>query len=249
VTLREEISNYYLNNAQISNPNIFVTADATFSIEPPIYNRDSYRQKLLEFFEGSSGDVLIGITVLGVPYFLNRRKNTLLKKYVKSLATSIDLMITRVNANIIFIPQVYSQTEIAMMHLIRRLVKNKTRVVIIEEDLSPEGVMEIIGCMDLLIGTRMHSDIFALIMGVPVIAIAYEHKTHGIMRMLGLGDWVIDIENINEDILVSKTEELYNSRFEIRKNILEAVRSARAKSLLNAKIVRSWYESVLKDQK
>jgi colanic acid/amylovoran biosynthesis protein len=249
VTLREEISNYYLNNAQISNPNIFVTADATFSIEPPIYNRDSYRQKLLEFFEGSSGDVLIGITVLGVPYFLNRRKNTLLKKYVKSLATSIDLMITRVNANIIFIPQVYSQTEIAMMHLIRRLVKNKTRVVIIEEDLSPEGVMEIIGCMDLLIGTRMHSNIFALIMGVPVIAIAYEHKTHGIMRMLGLGDWVIDIENINEDMLVSKIEELYNSRFEIRKNILEAVRRARAKSLLNAKIVRSWYESVLKDQK
>jgi colanic acid/amylovoran biosynthesis protein len=86
-------------------------------------------------------------------------------------------------------------------------------------------------------------------MGVPVIAIAYEHKTHGIMRMLGLGDWVIDIEDVDKDVLASRIEELYNSRFEIRKNILEAVRRARAKSLLNAKIVRSWYESVLKDQK
>lgn len=247
IIIREEISKYYLSEANINKPKIFITADASFSIEPPSYNKALYRQKLLKSFQGEAGDVLIGVTVLG-EYFLNRKRRNLLKKYAISFAVSIDCMINKLNGNIIFVPQVWSRSEIMMMHTIMRLVKNKSRVLIINEDLSPEEIMKIIGCMDLFIGTRMHSNIFALIMNVPLIAIAYEHKTYGIMDMLGLENWVIDVKDVDEHKLVSKIEELYKSLFEIKKNMLNAVQIARAKSLSSANIVRTLYERSLKNQ-
>lgn len=55
------------------------------------------------------------------------------------------------------------------------------------------------GALDLLIGTRFHSVIFALTAYVPCIAIAYEHKTRGIMRRLGLEEWVVDIDAVTAE--------------------------------------------------
>ncbi len=52
------------------------------------------------------------------------------------------------------------------------------------------------GALDLLIGTRFHSVIFSLIRQTPCVAIAYEHKTHGIMQLLGFERWVIDMEQV-----------------------------------------------------
>ncbi len=40
--------------------------------------------------------------------------------------------------------------------------------------------------MDLFLGTRLHSNIFALVAGVPVVAVAYQYKTFGLMEMIGL---------------------------------------------------------------
>ena len=62
------------------------------------------------------------------------------------------------------------------------------------------------GELDMLVGTRFHSVIFALTAGVPCIGIAYEHKTRGIMRELGLERWVIDIEAVTADDLIPLVE-------------------------------------------
>jgi colanic acid/amylovoran biosynthesis protein len=44
-----------------------------------------------------------------------------------------------------------------------------------------------------MIGTRLHSVIFSLVGGAPAIAISYNHKVDGIMGMLGLEKYVLDI--------------------------------------------------------
>ncbi len=145
-------------------------------------------------------------------------------------------------------PQVLNKKEKKITHLIAELVKDKTNVVIVDEDLPPTELMKYIGSMDLFIGTRMHSNIFALIMNVPVIAIAYEHKTYGIMKMLNLGNWVLDIEEINEAEMISKIDELYNRRFEIREHLSRKVEEIRIKSLYSAKIIKNWYMSRYKGE-
>lgn len=85
--------------------------------------------------------------------------------------------------------------------------------------ITPEILKSIYGKMTIFLGTRMHSNIFALSEGVPLLAIGYLHKTQGIMEMLDLGYWVIDINKVEPDQLRVRLDELYCQRTEIKKHI------------------------------
>ena len=55
---------------------------------------------------------------------------------------------------------------------------------------NPMIIKSMMECLTILIGSRMHSNILALSVATPVLAISYLPKTNGIMDMLGLADWV-----------------------------------------------------------
>ncbi len=65
------------------------------------------------------------------------------------------------------------------------------------------------GCMDYLIGTRFHSVVFAQAAGVPCLAVAYGgNKATGIMRDMGLGDYVIPIGEMTGGELCARFDHL-----------------------------------------
>ncbi|HEX3784701.1 MAG TPA: hypothetical protein VHX38_33995, partial [Pseudonocardiaceae bacterium] len=49
---------------------------------------------------------------------------------------------------------------------------------------------------------------------VPCVAIEYDHKTRGIMRDLGLEDWVTGIAEVSPDSLVALIDRLFATRAE-----------------------------------
>jgi SAM-dependent methyltransferase len=78
----------------------------------------------------------------------------------------------------------------------RRVAARLTGAVVVveEEELSFQAVRGLAASCDLLLGTRMHSLIFATTAGVPAVGIAYEAKTQGWLSQLGLGDRFVPIE-------------------------------------------------------
>ena len=62
---------------------------------------------------------------------------------------------------------------------------------------SPQGLIEEMSRYDLVVATRMHMGILALAAGVPVLPIAYEFKTIELFARLGLGDFVLDVEDLD----------------------------------------------------
>lgn len=96
---------------------------------------------------------------------------------------------------------------------------------------TPAQLQTAYGQMDLFLGTRLHSNIFALTAGTPVLAIAYQYKTHGVMRMLGLGDWVIDIRQATPEVLTEALAKLWQEqdarRAQLRQTLPEIRRQAR----------------------
>lgn len=91
----------------------------------------------------------------------------------------------------------YSEGDRQITNQLSTLLKNRGLNVL------PAGVpknvneaLRVYGRLSYLIGTRMHSCIFAHIQGVPFTAIAYEHKHSSLER---LADEVIPIENLSED--------------------------------------------------
>jgi colanic acid/amylovoran biosynthesis protein len=117
------------------------------------------------------------------------------------------------------------------MRRIYAQVHAKNRVVLIEDDLSALRVKALCGEMDFFIGTRMHSNLFALSMGVPAIAIGYQPKSLGIMRQLGLERWVIPWEGVTLERLQAGFEDLVQKAEEVRaelsRKLPEMISSAR----------------------
>jgi colanic acid/amylovoran biosynthesis protein len=99
------------------------------------------------------------------------------------------------------------------------------RVRLVDQPSSPMVLKSAYGLMDIFIGTRMHSNIFALSSEVPTLAIAYRYKTQGIMHMLGLDEWVIDIQAINSDVLIERLIALWERRESVRVHIQQTLPS------------------------
>src|SRR5262249_11014008 len=62
---------------------------------------------------------------------------------------------------------------------------------------TPQQLLELLGGFDLVVATRMHMAILALVAGTPVLPVAYEFKTAELFASLGLRDWVQDFQSLN----------------------------------------------------
>ncbi len=73
---------------------------------------------------------------------------------------------------------------------------------------TPDELMEFLGSASLVISTRMHLAIMSLIVGCPVIAIAYEFKTLELFESLDLSRYVIDMNSVSAEWLVSTAQDV-----------------------------------------
>lgn len=77
---------------------------------------------------------------------------------------------------------------------------------------GPDVLLQIVAEAEVVVTTRMHLAIMALVAGVPVIAVAYEFKTLELFRSLGLGDLAISIESVTSDWIEGKLIEVSQNR-------------------------------------
>lgn len=79
--------------------------------------------------------------------------------------------------------------------------------------------------LDLLLGMRMHSNIFAATQGVPFVAISYEYKTEGIAKQLGMEKYCIPCETVNGARLHALLHDAYTNRNYLSKELTRIVKT------------------------
>ena len=199
IICRENLSYSRLKKYGLTN--IILSSDIAFNLSSTQCNN-------LSKYDFNSNNTNIGITVRK---WLNRSKQ---KEYEKSIAEFIEDLLNNSNTHVYFMPQVifkYSNDEdILTSERIYKLIDNnkKKRIHIINEDLHPSKLKYMISQMDYFIGTRMHSNIFALTSHIKTLAIAYEPKTKGIMKMINLDEYAIPMEHITKKSLLEKFSRL-----------------------------------------
>ncbi|MHA1679832.1 MAG: polysaccharide pyruvyl transferase family protein [Promethearchaeota archaeon] len=131
-----------------------------------------------------------------------------------------------INATILLIPHTYSHEKKtsdlqACLEIFGEFKnKNKNRVEIIDSNLSAEEIKGVISHCEFFVGSRMHSCIAALSSGVPLFAIGYSHKYKGIMRELGVSEFVLDISGVQEpSVEIERILKAYRHREVIKKQI------------------------------
>jgi colanic acid/amylovoran biosynthesis protein len=186
---------------------------------------------------------LVGITV---KRFLSKPQQDF---YEHEMAQFIDWL-SKQNMQPVIIPQVTSKLhndddrDVGVR--IGQLLNSRQGCLIIEDDLNHFQAKGIYENMDWFVGTRMHSCIFSLTAYVPIIAIEYEYKTGGIMKALGLYDWVIKMADVTFDRLSAKFTALNKGREEylkiLRSNLPPYLDEARS----TAETIKASYLSIKK---
>jgi len=238
ITVREDISYKYLQEMGVNKPPIYVTADLAFLLQPP--PQEMVRKALLKYGVSKNNRPLVGISVSQLIYrwaFPDSKKlEEKYNRYVKMMAQAVDYLIDKLNATVIFVPHV--STDRIVANDIYQKVKHPNKVISITEEYTPEVLKGIIGECDLFIGARMHATIASTSMYVPTIAIAYSHKTYGIIgKMLGQKKWIIDISTLDFYALTSKINDAWSAREEIREDLVSKVKVVNERALLNGKLV------------
>jgi polysaccharide pyruvyl transferase WcaK-like protein len=149
-----------------------------------------------------------------------------IESYYRTLARSLDRF-SQVFAVKIYIfnqvtgPSIHENDSIAAEYLLNMLAANQNRIIHVDQHLTPMELKACYSLMDMFIATRLHSGIFAMSGGVPTLFIGYNTKTRGVLESVGLGQWMVDLNNLDQDYFW----ELLCKIWENRKEISEKTRS------------------------
>lgn len=195
---RESITTEYLK--KLNHKNYKVKADMGFMLEgntKSVSNISKY----------------IAVTIINWQFPDSNDSSKSRNHYFSEWVKIINHLTEKLNYKIIIIPQVIgpgvNDDRISWKFIGGSVNKNKVQFV--NEDLSPQEIKNLLSQCKILIGTRMHSNIFALSQKVPVIAIAYLPKTIGIMNDLNLQDLSIDMPEFSCASVISKVEIVENN--------------------------------------
>jgi len=126
--------------------------------------------------------------------------------YETAVAELADYIVDNDLGQVVFIPQVTAQMHAdddrVASKSVSELMRNKEKATVLMDEFGYREIRALYGDLDILVGTRFHSVIFALISFVPCMAIEYEHKTSGILRDLGLEEWSRPIETVTGPQLI-----------------------------------------------
>ncbi|MEZ4675709.1 MAG: polysaccharide pyruvyl transferase family protein [Caldilineaceae bacterium] len=248
VLLRDETSLALLQRAQIPTTNCHVVPDVAFLYaEGTAVKGTSVLQQL--GIDRTTHGPLLGITMIN--WGAQNRTFAGQAAYEAAMAEAIPFFIQKYGGTVVLFSQVHGPTNaeddrVPARRVYERLEDYHEQVILVTEPLPPAQLQAAYGTMNLFIGTRLHSNIFALTQQVPVLAIAYQYKTHGVMGLLGLGEWVLDIEGVQAAAVITELQRLWTKRAALRATLAQTLPRLQREIRTELLRIRHDYETVTK---
>lgn len=200
VTTREKFSYDYVNT-NFSNANNILTADTAFLLE----NKETNKLKI------NKNDINVGLTIRDWHFPNSLNPEELKSNYFSSIKLFIEQITEKNDVKVFIMPQCIgpdSDNDLIISTKLYNSLKKQKNVTLVSDDLEPGELKMLYSKMNYFVGMRMHSNIFALANKVPCLAISYDKKTNGIMELVGLNRYIIDVSSINSDLLIKKFTDL-----------------------------------------
>lgn len=118
-------------------------------------------------------------------------------------------------------PSIDQDDRLATARLHDRLVRAGVPAVRRPDLHSAADALEAYGEMDLMVGTRMHTAIFALCRAAPILLIGYQPKGCNVMATVGLERYCQEIARLDPARLYDSAIELLDRRAEVQAAILQ----------------------------
>jgi len=170
ITVRDRGSLEELSRLKITRPKIYCTADPVLAIKSVSLD---VGRKILSRYVKTGGSKLIGVAIR---HWLDW------EKFQRELAEALDRLNDLDDVKIIFIPMKFPE-DIKAAQSIAALMKSPPTV--LDEEFTTQEILSLVGCMEVLIGVRLHALIFAGVMNVPMLGISYDPKIERFLDSVG----------------------------------------------------------------
>ncbi len=254
ITVRDGLSKELLRAVGVIKPPIHVTVDPAIALLP------AKPERINEILTHSglihNEKPLIAVLPFGpafrssrslIPTAFRAKHNiwppggeTKYKKHVLLMAEACDYMVTRLNANLVFIAMDTSITHGGDDKLAANIIhymKHKDKTIIIR-DYTPEEIGGILSKMALVIGSRMHGLILASGMMVPVVGIGFSQKMRSFARIIAQEKYFINVEDITTvHDLTSLIDTAWFNRDQVREEIKAKIMDLRRMVKYNVSFV------------
>ena len=191
VLVREDVSYALVESMGVAPPQLRRAVDSAFAFRPG--SSDGWRDRL----SLGPDEIVVGMTAR--VWLPPARQETL----ERTLAELIDHVQRDPKFRVVLIPQntsaLVGEDDRDVNRRIAGYCRGGRAPVLVEARCDPTEITGLYASLDFLVGMRFHSVIFALTSYVPSIAIEYHYKSRGIMRDLGLEEWVLGLDDITEN--------------------------------------------------
>ncbi|HOA81387.1 MAG TPA: polysaccharide pyruvyl transferase family protein [Defluviitaleaceae bacterium] len=164
-------------------------------------------------------------------------------------ANIIDKIISKTDKYIYLIPHVGAtnsnvyKKDYRFLKKVNDLIKDKERVVLIEDKYSASEMKWIISKMQVFMGARTHATIASLSSGVPTISFVYSIKGLGINKdIFNHTDYCIKKSEWNPDIILEKLIHVLDNEKMIRAYLDEKIPVIKQQALLSGKYLRKLFK-------
>ncbi len=184
IFIRDENSLVEIEKLDASTKNVIETRESVFGLF------DVVRSRIVP----SRRNAVLGISV----WTGNKHNNRAWQAYTHCFAELIDYALeSRGYKQVRFFPMELRGYDRSCIENITKLVRKKNSCFIVEDfPGTVEHINEVSKCR-MFIGHKTHSQIFALVAGTPLLAIAYHKKTEDFMKQFELEQYCISDEQLN----------------------------------------------------
>ena len=248
VMVREKASLDLLNRCRFTqHPRLHLLPDTAFAFDgAPFAEAEAWLRS--QGIDLEKDRPLLGLTA--IHWGAQNPGFTRQSEYEAACAGAARRFLEEHGGRVILFPQVWGPTaahddRVPARRIAAQLASLSNAVMMVEQPLSPALLKSVYGRMDVFIGTRMHSNIFALSEGVPCLVIGYMHKTQGIAEMVGMSEWVLDIGDVTSGALAEKLEGLWQERHVVRQALHRVLPSLAEQALQAGRLVASDFQSLV----
>ena len=208
ITVRDVESKQKLESLGFQSDDIQVTADPAFGVQPAKISR-SLEKKIK-----SDGPVICAA-------IRNWDLNTSPSYWEKQVAGALDIFIDNHHGKVIFLPfQDLENSDLCDREVsdrVKFLMHNKDRAIVFDNVNAVAQKAGIISLCDLVLGMRLHSVVYAIGSGVPVVGLVYDKKVRNLMNYAKINEYALGIEEITAQSLSNLLTRALQDKDELNK--------------------------------
>jgi polysaccharide pyruvyl transferase WcaK-like protein len=219
---RDDSTKHYLNDLGLRAGNDRVYPDLVFSLPEAVIPRQHTK-------DGRRSVVGLGLMEYAGKYSVSRPSNEIYLAYLENLVEIVRWLLAReYDVRLLIGDVVDKRVTQEFRSLLRERLSNYDETRIIDEPVSSvDDLLSQIAATDIVVATRFHNVLMALLCNKPVLSISFHHKCESLMNAMGLSTYCLNIDDLKADRLIEKFCDLEANACKLKPLIKEKVKEFR----------------------